>query len=119
MMYVRIFTATEKRELGDRVIREAFLDKVDLSGAVLRGTHFERVSLRGCNLRGADLRGVAFVRCDVRDALLLEVELGDNSFEGSWFMGATGLSADQLAYIAQRGGRFVASGDCPTAGLTP
>jgi hypothetical protein len=117
MTYLQILTTSEKHELSDRFVREAVLDQVDLSGADFRGSHLEVVSLRGCTLRGADLRGAVLLRCDLREADLRDVMLGRNRFDGSWFAGASGLTDDQIQDISRCGGTFVASGECPTAGL--
>jgi pentapeptide repeat protein len=111
--YIRVFSASEKNRLLCRRFRDVNLDNVDLSQADLRDATIERASLLGADLRGTDLRGARILGCDLRHASLEGVRLGTNRFDGTWFIGATGLNAAHRAYIAGRGGLFlqVVTGD--------
>jgi uncharacterized protein YjbI with pentapeptide repeats len=102
-----IFTESEKRDaLRGRVFRGTKLDGVDFSNADLSFTAFEDVSLIGCNFEGANLRGTRFARCDLRWSKFDRTMLGKNYFDKAIFGGATGLTNDQMRYIARHGGTF-------------
>jgi uncharacterized protein YjbI with pentapeptide repeats len=107
-MSKQIFSVEEKRELIGEIFRDVALAAVDFSHADLRGARFVNASLRDCDFTGADLRSVDFVRCDLRRAVLSDVELGGNRFDGSCLAGAVGLTAAQSSYVRRRGGSFAA-----------
>jgi uncharacterized protein YjbI with pentapeptide repeats len=104
---LKILSAFEKLGMAGKVFEHADLSRVDLSMANLRLTRFVHVSLQGCDLTRADLRGAVFVACDLRGATFGHTRLEDNRFDGSWMVGARGLSAAQQRYVRERGGLFL------------
>lgn len=104
----RIFTEAEKQGcLVCQVFGRANLDGADFSGSDLRAALFENTSLRGCNFSTAHLIGTEFLRCDLRGARFAGAKFERNSFDGSWFLGASGLSESQRRYLEERGGLFL------------
>lgn len=103
----KIFTKSEKAELWTLKVSHIRLDKVDFRAANLSGASFERVSLTGCDFTGADLQKTSFLRCDLRRACFEGARFGKNRFDGSWFTGASGLSAEERAYVVTSGGQFL------------
>jgi hypothetical protein len=75
--------------------------------ANLRLARFVHVSLQGCDFSLADLRSATFVACDLRGATFTQTRFEDNRFDGSWFVGARGLSSAQRGYVRARGGLFL------------
>ncbi len=65
----------------------ARLDHCDFSGAILARANFFRAEMNQCSFRDADLQG-----CDFR-----EVRMRGGDFRGANLLGATGLTAEQIA----------------------
>jgi len=104
----KIFTQGEKEALlVGQVFLAANLDGVDFSGADLRAARFENTSLRDCDFSATHLLDTHFVGCDLGGARFTGARLERNRFDESWFVGATGLSASQRAYIEEHGGSFL------------
>jgi len=99
-----IFTPMEKSRLCGREFRCVELNRVDFSRADLRHSEFLDVSLRAADFSGADLRGACFIRCDLRDACFDSAVLDGARFDGSWVVGAIGLSAAERDRIRSSGG---------------
>ncbi len=117
---LKVFTEGEKKALlVGHVFRGANLDGVDFSGSDLRAARFESTSLRNCDFSATHLFDAHFVDCDLRGASFRGAKLERNRFDGSWFLGATGLSASQRAYIEAQGGSFLRVMDGRTAPREP
>jgi uncharacterized protein YjbI with pentapeptide repeats len=103
--YVQIFTEAEKTlELRGRFFHKLELVGADLSSADFTMARFEGCSLTGCDLSGSTLRGVEFVDTTIRCGRLAGAVFGRNRFDGVVFESPEGLTADQVRYIARRGG---------------
>jgi len=104
----KIFTDGEKKAvLVGHVFPGADLDEVDFSGADLRAARFENTSLRNCDFSATHLLDTQFLGCDLRGACFSGAKFEHNRFDGSLFLGATGLSASLRTYIDERGGSFL------------
>jgi uncharacterized protein YjbI with pentapeptide repeats len=104
---LKILSAFEKLGMAGRTFEHTDLNRVDFSMANLRLARFVHVSLQGSDFSSADLRGAVFVDCDLRGAVFQRTRLADNRFDGSWFVGARGLSVAQQQYVRTRGGLFL------------
>jgi uncharacterized protein YjbI with pentapeptide repeats len=104
---LKILSAFEKLAMAGQSFEHTDLSRVDFSMANLRLARFVHVSLQGCDFAQADLRGAVFVACDLRGAVFGQTRLADNRFDGSWFIGARGLSRAQQRYVRARGGQFL------------
>jgi uncharacterized protein YjbI with pentapeptide repeats len=102
-----IFSRREKEGLAGFCVANTSLDRVEFLGANLRNASFRNVSLFGSDFVGADLRGAEFVGCDLRQARFAGARFGGNRFDGSWLIGATGLTDAKRRYVAARGGGFL------------
>jgi uncharacterized protein YjbI with pentapeptide repeats len=104
---LKILSAFEKLGMAGKTFEHADLSRVDFSMANLRLARFVHVSLQGCDFSLADLRSATFVACDLRGATFTQTRFEDNRFDGSWFVGARGLSSAQRGYVRARGGLFL------------
>ncbi len=106
-------------DLRRRQLDDQNLSGANLSGALLEGAGLVGADLRGADLRGADLRGADLTaarldgarldgalldRCEFDQAELGGVSFVDATVTGARFASARGLSAEQRADLARRGG---------------
>jgi uncharacterized protein YjbI with pentapeptide repeats len=73
------------KDLTNRPLRGAFIERASLNGASLvgkdlRGAVISNSDLRGANLKGADLSGALLVNVDLTGADLSEVDLTETNF---------------------------------------
>lgn len=104
---LRILSAFEKLGMAGKTFEHTDLSRVDFSMANLRLARFVHVSLQGCDFSLTDLRSAVFLGCDLRGATFSQTRFADNRFDGSWFVGARGLSTEQQRYVRARGGLFL------------
>ena len=98
-----IFTSAEKRLLRGQKFQGSEFIRVDFSNADLRDAEFLNASLEECDFSGADLRGARFIACDLRGANFTRATFGWTRFDGSWLIGARGLSLHMSDYARRKG----------------
>ena len=116
---LKILSAFEKLGMAGRTFADVDLSRVDFTMSNLQLARFVHVSLQGCDFSLADLRGAIFVECDLRGAVFGQTRLADNRFDGSWLVGARGLSVAQQRYVRARGGLFLSPAREPAPAARP